>query len=81
MAHDLSNDEISVQGEFHRCEACGFESRDDAFFSVHGWGTQCAPGYGCNTDRPFPLYPIERDPDEAYDDAVDAALERVNDEI
>ncbi len=72
---DLSNAEISVEGEFHTCEACGLDSRDESLFSIHGWGTQCAPGYGCNTypsERTLP----EREADEAYDDAVDAALER-----
>ena len=70
MAYDLSNAEISVEGEYHTCEACELSSRDDHLFTVHGWGTQCAPGYGCNT------YPSERNTDDAYDDAVDAALER-----
>ncbi len=60
---DLSNDEISVQGEYHRCEACGIESRDADLFDVDPdtglnrtrWaaggdcGTVCAFGYGCRT--------------------------------
>ena len=85
MPPDLSNAEISVEGEFHTCEACGLDSRDEFLFTIHGWGTQCAPGFGCNTDEPDPIRRAglarmralpERDPDEAYDDAIDAALER-----
>ena len=55
---DLSNDEISVQGEYHRCEACGIESRDADLFDVDtdtdltstgDYATVCAFGYGCRT--------------------------------
>ncbi len=48
---DLSNDEISVQGEFYRCEACGLDSRDRDQFHIHpdDGATVCAFGYGCQT--------------------------------
>ena len=127
---DLSNDEISVQGEYYRCEACGIESHDADLFDIDtdtdltstgAYATVCAFGYGCQTEattlgrgpgavvafaigaaaiarcptrnltvshwrpdgtclhspptgeaRTLP----ERDADEAYEDAVDAALER-----
>ena len=76
MAHDLSNAEISVEGEFHWCDDCDVNSRLDYLFAFdpNAGATVCAFGYGCNTwaERTVP----ERDMDEAYDDAVDAALER-----
>ncbi len=73
---DLSNAEISVEGEFTWCDRCDVNSRDESLFTIDPEAgiTLCAWGYGCNTwaERTVP----ERDPDEAYEDAVDAALER-----
>ncbi len=77
---DLSNDEISVQGEYYRCDVCDIERRDTDLFDVdEESGTMvCAFGTGCQYEAPWrPSRTLpERDPDEGYDDAVDAALER-----
>jgi len=88
---DLRNDEISVQGEYYRCDDCGFDSRDADLFDIStgGYATVCAFGHGCHTDTPGSVFYgsrywavitertlPERDPDEGHDDAVDAALER-----
>ena len=48
---DLSNAEISVEGDYHFCDVCDLIGIDDDQFDVEPQTgtTSCAFGYGCRT--------------------------------